>query len=249
VSRRWIMVLIAIALPLLGYFALWVIASSQGGPLSGRTTHDFGVVRLTEADTTVTHRYRLTNDTEGPISIRAIRPECGCVQAARGEIIIAPGAVGEIPITVHPPIGPKSVLIHLDLGTLGTQTLKMEVEGQPVSRLSVAIPVAILIEAPTTVVIRAEMYESADEPGPLSVSGDRPIQSKFSGWSLMAPSQNPKTMPTQWEGLLTIEQTAELAAASAITLSVPGVAPLIVPVNAAANSQPENPLATVPADH
>jgi hypothetical protein len=128
-SRRWIIAFMLIALPVAAYAGLWLIASSQRGPLSGATTHDFGVVQLTSMEMEVKHRYRLTNRTDAPVTIRAVKPECGCVKNERAKIVIQPGETGEVPITVHPPIGPKSVLIHLDLGDLGTQTLKMMVEG------------------------------------------------------------------------------------------------------------------------
>jgi hypothetical protein len=248
-SRRWTIALILIALPVVAYAGLWLIASSQRGPLSGATTHDFGVVRLTSLDLELKHKYQLTNRIDMPVTIRAAKPECGCVKTERTAITIAPGATGEVPITVHPPIGPKSVLIHLDLGEHGTQTLKMMVEGQPDSRLSVNNPTGALQTGQSIAIpIQADIYESDDEPGAPTVTSVRPITFSFSGWKLKFRPSNFKTAPVQWEGVLSIEQTAESQAEGTLTVTVPGLAPVVVTTGLSPDTQPETAPATAPAD-
>ena len=103
---------------------LW--ASKLRGPLAGETVHDFGTISVAPGQTLdLEHTFHLTNRLSTPLSVLAIRPDCGCVRVGEFSRTVEPGGKWNLPITMRFAGHSRTVLIHLDMGEAGLQALKV----------------------------------------------------------------------------------------------------------------------------
>lgn len=231
---------------LLVIFTLCVLAGGAAltlflvtrGPLSGDRSHDFGDVLLENKNVTMTHEFQLTNRLAETVVIRAARPECGCVGAPSGAIVVAPGQTIVFPVTMRPPAGNKEVMIRLDLGDHGLMVLRVSATGHLPSRLS-ALPREITLQpgATANVTIGGFIYETDEQPPPPVVSAPSGLKATFSGWRLLFRPQNFVTAPVQYEGQLTLSHDANARIIDAeVSLTVPGTRSAVIRVNPVASS-------------
>jgi hypothetical protein len=104
-----------------------VIAPWLQGPLAGQRTHDFGTVAVVGTAVELHHVFHLKNRMRRPVTVRAVRPDCGCLAAHAGGQTIQPGEYFDLPVTLAlAGQSKKNVLITLDLGEGGIQTLRVK---------------------------------------------------------------------------------------------------------------------------
>lgn len=98
----------------------------RGEPLVGETSHVFEPVELTPGQTAeLHHTFVLINSSDRPVTVLAARPDCACVSSRINRQVIEPGAEFRLPVTMRLQSASKVVLIHLDLGDDGAQTLRV----------------------------------------------------------------------------------------------------------------------------
>lgn len=152
----WPVIVFPLALAALLALGWAYMAYSTRGPLTGDTTHDFGIINVgavnpetSNADgeskpppvidiggasndpgIELTHTFHLTNRTNRAITLRSARPDCGCVTINTSfPMTVAASAPVDLPIIMRLPStgkGEKTVLIHLDCGESGLQVLRVK---------------------------------------------------------------------------------------------------------------------------
>lgn len=228
---RTILVVVAavVAIFSAGAYAYWFFLIR--GPLAGETSHDFGDVPLHDDTTPVQYTFHLANRLGHPLTIAAIRPECGCTSVSDVRKTLQSGEAFDLPVTLTVKGGPRTVLIYVIFGDDHEQTLRLKATGKPQSRLSMGVPIAVLNEdGAAQVQFTAATYESYDPPPTPSIAtSDSALTAQFQGWTLKYRPKDVSLAATQWEGRAAVRfsgRAKDLPADSSITLSMPPAKPL-----------------------
>ena len=96
------------------------------------TTHDFG--RIIRAFV-VSHRFKATNLGTAPLTIKALKPSCGCTSTMTGKAILAPGEATELDVAFNPAgqygVVYKTVTVESDDPVQPSQVLTIQAEILP----------------------------------------------------------------------------------------------------------------------
>jgi hypothetical protein len=236
-SPRLRIVIIALA-------AVTVLAAGAGyaywfflirGPLAGETTHDFGDVPLYEQNVALEHTMRLRNRLSQPLTIKAIRPDCGCVTVAGGQRTLQPGEGFDLPITFMARSGPRTVPIEVLFADDTTQTLRVKANGKRQPRLFIHPDEgAITLDGAGAAefVVAAETFDQYDAPpAPTISSSTDQLTAEFGEWSLNSRPKNVDRAPTYWQGHVRVRFKGEsLPENSSLTVSMPPAKPLALAI-------------------
>jgi hypothetical protein len=222
-SRTILVVVVAVvAVFSAGAYAYWFFLIR--GPLAGETAHDFGDVPLYEDTAPVQYTFRLANRLSRPLTIAAIRPECGCTSVSDVHKTLQIGEAFELPVTLTVKGGPRTVLIYVIFSDDHQQTLRLKATGKPQPRLSMGVPAAVLNDDGTAqILFTAATYESYDPP----------LTAQFQGWTLRYQPKDVSLTPTFWEGRVLVRfrgSAKDVSVDSSITLSIPPAQPLTVAI-------------------
>jgi hypothetical protein len=236
-----IIVLIAAALSSAGAYAYWHFLLR--GPFAGETFHDFGDVALHEETAEVQHTFHLVNRLNRPLTVVAIRPECGCLTTRDIKPTLEPGEAFELPITLIAKGGERSVVIHIIFDDDSRAALRVKATGRYQPRLSA--PQASMALAPdgtAEIALMLQTYDTYDEPVAPTIETSNPmLHAEFmtgagaSGWT-MKYRPRPADMaiaPTEWQGRVRVrldDGTAPLADSASVTLAFPNARPLRISI-------------------
>jgi hypothetical protein len=189
---------------------VWRLAG--GEPLVGDTSVDLGEVILVDGDSaTVQHVLHLVNRLDRPLTINAVRPDCGCLATSSdARRTLAPGEAFSLPISFTARPGTRHALINLDLGADGTQSLRVRATGKGQTRLVCANNVIELNQrGAAEFTFSALTYESESPPSVPTIVCDVPFCStEFLGWTLGYRPRDIHTMPTEWRGRALVNWTS-----------------------------------------
>lgn len=154
------------SLPLVALFLL--LAAPAAAQLSfGTTTHDFGEIA---EGVEVRHAFVLTNEGEAPLTLRSVRPSCGCTTPSFTTEAIAPGGTGEVVVAFDSEGRPgpfrKSIYVSADAG------------GEPVEQ-TLYITGRVEHETLTTGVPQGNVLFDADAFDFGTVAAGRPVTRVF----------------------------------------------------------------------
>lgn len=216
--------------------AMWVaVVVATRGPFVGQTSHDFGTVMMPPGEKVrLEHTYRLTNRMGKAVTVQAVRPDCGCLTSITGPTTVEPGGLFELPIVMSTSSRQKKVLIHLDLGDDGMQTLRATAAIRYEPRLTSSVKhltlgAARITDAPIT----AYIYDTYDQPAAPEITATEGLRVTFSGWHQARRPNDPRVVPCVWEGRISVNQDAQATIESgSITLELKPARPLHLSVSA-----------------
>lgn len=194
--------LIAVAMLSGGAYAYWYFLIR--GPFIGATTYDFGDVPLYDETEEVHHTFHLSNRLTTPLTIVAIRPECGCLTARDIRQTLQPDEAFDLPVTLIAKGGERVVLIRVVFDDGSTTALRVRANGRYQPKLAMRASAIVLQEdgaADATFLLST--YETYDDPiSPTIVTSVEALHAEFAGWSLKVrpKPQFIDSAPTQWEG-------------------------------------------------
>ncbi|MCI0364628.1 MAG: DUF1573 domain-containing protein [Phycisphaerales bacterium] len=206
------------------------------GPFVGETRHDFGRVRMDKATPIELHHiFHLTNRKSRSIDIRAIKPDCGCVTIGSAPKAVEPGQSFDLPVTLHFNMtsnhSQRTVLIHMDLGEVGFQTLRLRATSDFLPRLLPMNPGAIIEpDRPSRLPFILETYGKPTTPSAPRIELPDGLGAEFKGWTLNFESHDER-LPHQWQGEFTLRKVGPTVVDnSTITITIEPAQPLPVPV-------------------
>jgi len=216
-----------------GVYAYWFFLIR--GPLAGETSHDFGEVPLYEDTAKVDYTFHLTNRLSHPLTINAIRPECGCLTTQDVHETLAPGAAFDLPVTLIAKTGPRTVIIHVIFGDDNVQTLRVKATGRPQPRMiTLASALALGDDGQVQTAVSVLTYNQFDAPPtPRATTSDENLTANFAGWSLRYRPKDVALSPTQWMGTLTVRykgDARQLPDGETVTLNMPAAKPLLLAI-------------------
>jgi len=246
-SGRRIILLVALAAAAIvsgGAYAYWHFLLR--GPFIGETFHDFGDVPLYEETAKFEYTFRLANRLNRPLSIVAIRPECGCLTARDLKQTLQPGESFELQVTLVAKggerIAPIRVLFDDDTQTM----LRVKATGhyQPRLHLGSVASDAVTIGADGVIefTIMLDTYETWDEPAvPTITTSPSSMTAEWldSAWTLKFRPKEVILAPTHWERRVRVRCSGDaddLPADASIMLDLPPARPLVVPIRSATST-------------
>lgn len=197
-----VLALISVAMIGAGAYAYWHFLLRA--PLAGDSSHDFGDVWLEGETALVEHTFRLANRLERPLTIAAIRPDCGCLTTRDVRRTLAPGAAFDVPVTLVAKGGKRTAIAHVVLDDGTSMALRVRANGRYKPRLWSADPVILLGDANEgECTIALDTYETMETPSPPQVTGiGSDVSVEFLGWALRHRPKDIVTTPTHWQGTL-----------------------------------------------
>lgn len=235
--KRWRALLIGAicALALLSgslAFAYWYFLVR--GPLAGETTHDFGVVPMAESQVKLHHTFHLYNRLREPVTILAVKPECGCVVADMEPVTLEPGEPFDLPVTLTLSDPAKTVLLRVVFdGDHGVQMLKLRAAGHYLPQLrAVSDVIGVEPGRVTMLPVHAAMYNTTNPPSDLRITAAPGLEVRFDGWTQRSQSRDPARIPPIWETKLHVRQTVEsLPEDAELVLEIDDAKPLRIAVH------------------
>ncbi len=214
----------------------YLYANTLGKPLfSGETFHDFGVVLLDNEPTTVSHTFKLTNNTDEIIMVQDIISNCKCTLPKMDDRRVLPGTTLDLAaeLTVS-----ESGLMKSDITIILDDKRYQRLGIQAIGRRRLPLTyigrhIELLMNLPKILGVRCEIYNDLNEPPPSPiVKTGAGITASFKRWKLV-DTYNEKWMnPAIWEAELILTRTRlELDPDTAIDVSLDGEIWLSVPVN------------------
>ena len=227
-----------------GAYAYWHFLLR--GPFSGETFHDFGDVPLHEETAKFEYTFRLANRLNKPLSIVAIRPECGCLTARDLKQTLQPGESFELPVTLIAKggerIAPIRVLFDDDTQTM----LRVKATGhyQPRLHLGSASSDAVTLGADGVIefAVMLDTYETWDEPAvPTITTSHSSLIAEWldSRWTLKFRPKDVILAPTHWERRVRVRCNGDahsLHADASMTINLPPAKPLVVAIRPASST-------------
>lgn len=215
--------------------AVWLImAMLARGPLTGESRHDFGVLTM-ESGTHVElhHSFHLTNRTARPLTIKAARPDCGCVSVnATFPLTVQPGASIDLPVTMHFGGDERSVLIQMDCGDAGVQILRVSARSMYLTTLSTnSSTLTVSSGGSTSISVFATVFTSQSAPPTPAITASQGLTATIQPWVLPAFEKNAPPIPRIWQAQLSVKNSADaLPLDAAIVLQLEGSPPLRIAI-------------------
>ncbi|MFO0782080.1 MAG: DUF1573 domain-containing protein [Phycisphaerales bacterium] len=101
-------------------------APPSAGKLTGSHSREFPECVYTEEPIDHKHTFDLTNETATTITIKKVRPSCGCTQARAEPMVVGPGQHVAVETTLHlSSPGPRSSFVWLELEGGDVETLSL----------------------------------------------------------------------------------------------------------------------------
>ena len=201
-ARAIVMVLFATVLLVAagGYGVIAFVRASA--PLQGESVHDFGTVPITGRETSFTHTFQLTNNSDKAMYIDGVRPSCGCAGATFSPNIVQPGDVLSIEATLTlSKSGYRDA--NVEILTPGEFTKKVYVKATGRREMPIWSPREELLIGDTRAVldmpIAAETYGRSEPPPALNV--DVPEQFRvalITDWRLTKSEKSSSGEGAQW---------------------------------------------------
>jgi hypothetical protein len=240
---------------------LWMASSYlvPHGPLEGDMRHDFGTLDLVHGEAReLKHTFHLTNRTARQVTIKAVKPDCGCVAATVSRNTIEPGETLDLPVTLSLQTISKKVAIVLDLGEAGTQALWLHASGRFQSRLSASAQrIALHPGQPVMIKLGVEVFNTYDAPPVPIIKTPEGVTAAFrtqatgadqgaqqqGGWTLHFRPNDPRKAPCRWDGQVEVKADRAIEGTSQLLIEVKPYPPLRIEIVPASEGEP----ATQPA--
>ena len=234
--RSIIISAVILTITALGALAYWFFLLR--GPMAGETHHDFGSINIEVGKIVeLQHTFHLTNRTGHPVTLRAVRPECGCVATQAQPRTIQPGESLDVPVTfsLSKAIA-KTVLIQLDLADAGLEPLFVKATGHYLPLLKAdKNEVEMDAQDDALLVITARIYEGRHAPALPIVVCPSGVSVEVGGWELMKRYSDSSS---DWQtGIRLRLQSGSLAPDATISIELKPSSPLVIPIRAAAQGE------------
>jgi hypothetical protein len=222
----------------LGGGGWYVYANTIGRPmLEGEQQHDFGVVWLEGPETSVSHTFRLVNNTGELIFINDIKSTCKCAVPGAAARRLMPGDTLELPAEVTlRKSGMQKAEINLLLGDGRRQILYVTAIGRRKMPLTyIGRHIELLYSLPKVLGVHCEIHNAEDEPPSLIVRASNApgVTTSFRRWKPVEFYDAKWQNPAIWEAELIVTRTTpdELPREATIDVSIDGENWLSVPIN------------------
>lgn len=226
-----------------GAFAYWKLLVQ--GPFAGETTHDFGDVPLFSETEKLDHAFHLTNRLSHPLTIVAVRPECGCLTVRDVRRTLQPGESFDLPVTLVARAGKREVPIDVAFEDGSMTTLRVRAFGrlQSVMRFDPS-GFSPKDDGQVDIAFQLWTYDTHDDPLAPSITtvGDD-VHAEFAGWT-MYDRPKPKyiaEMPTQWVGHIRVRTGDGTKPEGTVTVNLPPLRPLTIDLAAQAGPSASQP--------
>lgn len=202
------------------------------GVLDGESVHDFGTLSYDDGATPLEHSFTLVNRHDVPVVVKTVRADCGCV-APHAELRAIPaGGTWTLPVSMTPPLGPKTVIIRVLFDDGRVQLLRVKAFGVVPPQL-VASQQAVDLSPgePIALTLAANIYNSSEKPEPPVVTSIDGIEAAAGEWKQTWLPKDLRKAPAQWQCSLTITQKIPKAPRnSLIRVNAKGLPELIIAI-------------------
>jgi hypothetical protein len=191
----------AICICILAISAWFVIPAVFGGPLSGNTRHDFGVVPIARPKTVFSHTFRLTNSTDHELQLIKAVPTCGCTTTDWPK---EPVAVGEeLVVPVHLTLRRSQLrtsTVRLEFATGEVEVLRIQGVGRFKQPLQIAPSTPTLYSNSMHGTRAILSLEWTSEEQPITPTFQTPdgLQIEFDDWILSKEADVHLGIPELW---------------------------------------------------
>lgn len=183
-------------------------AKASNLPLIGSMIHDFGIVRLDNKLSPLTHTFSLRNQSDSSIEIKKISSTCGCTEASTDVNRILPGEIVRVSATLSmTESGFKQAEINIvtDSQEQSIITLVLRASGRRnLEYMVLDRSINIQLGDSAQITIYAIDYESDNKPSTPMISTSQGITASFNNWQLVHKSYKSSGQPARWQGRIDV---------------------------------------------
>jgi hypothetical protein len=223
---------VAICICILAIGAWFVIPAMFGGPLSGNTRHDFGVVSIARPKTVLTHTYRLKNTTDHVLQLTKAVPSCGCTTTDWPKDPVAVGE--ELVVPVHLTLRRSQLrtsTVRLEFATGEVAVLRIQGVGRFAQPLNIMPPTPILYlkSMQGTRAILSLEWTAQEKPQKPTLTAPDGLQIEFDDWILSKKADTNKGIPELWTIRMRLKLSEPVVGLQVFSINMQGSPELIVP--------------------